>query len=204
MRQKLIAVDIDDVLSSQVDALIDFVAQHYDLELTVDNFKAPGDYWTYFEQLPGLDPELSAKMFQSFLDAEKPFDQVISPEAIQTIRYLQEKGYRLEVITSRGLQWQVGTEAWLEKHLPNVFNNVHFVELWNKDNTKATKAMICQEIGAGYLIDDNAEHCNLADEAGVQALLFGEWGWNMFQTVRPGVRRVLDWKAVREYFDEQG
>jgi hypothetical protein len=61
--------------------------------------------------------------------------------------------------------------------------------------------MICQEIGAGYLIDDNVEHCRLAAEAGVKALLFGEYGWNKHLPTPPGVERVKDWKDVTDYFN---
>jgi len=45
------------------------------------------------------------------------------------------------------------------------------------------------------------EDCTLAHEAGVQALLFGEYGWNMTQAIPESVVRVKDWQAVKEYFD---
>ncbi|HEY1835463.1 MAG TPA: hypothetical protein VGG13_01430, partial [Candidatus Saccharimonadales bacterium] len=62
---------------------------------------------------------------------------------------------------------------------------------------------IAQEIGAKYLIDDNAEYCVLSQDIGVQALLFGDYGWNRKEKLVKGVTRVKEWAAVLQYFDEQ-
>lgn len=202
--KRIIAVDLDDVLSSQVDAMINFLAAAHDVHLNADDFKAPGNYWSYFENMPGIDPEKREQWFNEFLDAKTPYTQTISAEVVESLQRLKGMGYTLEIVTSRGKDWQKGTEEWLEKHQPNVFNNIHFVELWGTKSKKATKAEICQQIGAGYLIDDNVEHCNLAAESGVTALLFGEFGWNLYHEVHPKVQRVKDWAEVVEFFSEAG
>jgi 5'(3')-deoxyribonucleotidase len=118
--------------------------------------------------------------------------------ALDVIAELKKK-YRLVIVSARfGTQIE-DTHHWLEKHLPGVFDGIHFMEMWDEDK-KTTKAKVCQEIGAGYLIDDNVEHCGLAAEEGIQALLFGDYGWNRAEDVHPGVVRVKDWHAVAAYF----
>ena len=202
MKRQIIAVDIDDVLSSQVDIIIEFSNQKYGLNLSHKDFSTPGEYWGYYEKVWGVGEEEGAKRFEEFLAGMYPLTQVVSPEAKDAIQRLK-KSYDLEIVTSRGVDYQNGTLQWLEDQVPDVFKGVHFVALWGNGNEKATKAKICQEIGAGYLIDDSVEHCNLAAEAGVTALLFGEWGWSKAQHIHKDVVRVVDWREVLEYFDDR-
>ena len=198
---KTIAVDIDDVLSSHSTVFLRYHNENYGTNLTIKDFQVPGEYKNYYGQVMGVGEEEGQRRFQKFLDKKVSLKQMVIPKA--TVKILEDlkRRFRLEIITARGEDYQKGTEAWLEKHIPNIFDGVHFVELWDREDRKATKALICQEIGAGYLIDDSVEHCTLAHEAGVQALLFGEYGWNMTQAIPESVVRVKDWQAVKEYFD---
>lgn len=198
--KQTIAVDLDDVVSSQTDALIRYSNGQFGTSLTPDDFMEPGEYWGYYEQIWNVGPEEGAKRFQQFLDDNGPLTQLVTPETLEAIRTLRQQ-YRLEVITSRGADYQDVTREWLEQHIPDVFDGLHFVELWNRPDRKATKAHICKEIGAGYLIDDNVDHCALAAEAGVSALLFGDYGWSRGKDIPQGISRVADWPAVLEYFD---
>jgi hypothetical protein len=43
----------------------------------------------------------------------------------------------------------------------------------------------------------------LSQDIGVQALLFGDYGWNRKEKLVKGVTRVKEWAAVLQYFDEQ-
>ena len=203
MKREVIAVDIDDVVSSQVDALIQFSNETFGTKLTRDDFMAPGEYWSYYKMIWGLGEEEGSKRFQTFLEHKIPLKQSIDEQTVNALRELK-KNYNLEVVTSRREEFKDGTIEWLAKAIPEVFNGVHFVYLWDEPNEQATKAKVCREIGAGYLIDDNAEHCNIAAEAGVHSLLFGTYGWNIYQDLHPNVTRVEDWQGVLNYFHEKG
>lgn len=196
---KTIAVDIDDVLSSQVDVLIQFSNSRYGTSLTRDDFQTPGEYWGYFEMLWGVGDEEGKKRFKEFLDEKIPLTQVIEQEALRALQALK-KNFRLDIVTSRHANYHQDTLEWLERQVPGIFDGVHFVALWDEKNGAVTKAAICREIGAGYLIDDNADHCNLAAEAGIQALLFGQWGWNVGKSLHENVTPIKNWTEVIEYF----
>jgi uncharacterized HAD superfamily protein len=200
MSKPIIAVDIDDVVSSQADVLMAFSNERYNTNLTREDFKKPGDYWGYFEHVWGESAEEGARRFQEFLDEGYPYRQTVDPEVLAALQHLKQR-YRLEVVTSRGEDFRDGTVRMLQDIAKNVFSNIHFVYLWDQPDKKATKAKVCQEIGAGYLIDDSVDHCNLAAEAGIHALLFGELGWTTSGQAHPDVVRVKDWAAVLEYFD---
>ena len=64
-----------------------------------------------------------------------------------------------------------------------------------------TKAELCQKLGVDCLIDDQLKHCIGVAELGMEAILFGDYGWNQSEALPTGVRRVVSWKGVEEYFD---
>ncbi len=194
----IIAVDIDDVLSSQTDVIIAFSNSEYGTKLTREDLKRPGDYWGYYYNLWEVDKEEGAERFKKFLDEKYPLKQVIHKDTREVIRKLTQK-FRLEIITSRKSNYQQVTLEWIEQHIPGVFDGVHFTDVWSKGEG-AKKAKVCLEIGAGYLIDDNAEHCNLAAKEGINALLFGDFGWNLTKQLHQNVTRVRDWGEVGKYF----
>ncbi len=200
--KKIIAVDVDDVISSQIRPLMDFANEKYDAGLVSEDFMRPGEYWTYYETLLSDDIEKARTIFNHYLRDGGPTKQLIDEDATKALQVLK-KNYDLHIITSRGHDFREDTIKWISKELPNLFKGIHFVHLWDADDKKATKAMVCADIGAGYLIDDNAEHCNLAAEAGVNALLFGTFGWNIESEVHPNVKRLNNWNEVLEYFDGQ-
>jgi len=203
-QKPIIAIDLDDVVSSQIEVFIAYYNQTYDAHITMEDFMLPGGYQGYFEKTvaKGLSPEEAITRFQDFLQKMEPLKQGIPKETLQALGYLKEN-FRLEIVTARGADYEKPTIAWLKKHAPDIFDNVHFLELWDEADNKATKALVCQKIGAGYLIDDSPAHCNIAAETGVSALLFGEYGWNIAAEVHAGVTRCKDWPAVLEYFDGQ-
>lgn len=92
-------------------------------------------------------------------------------------------------------------EGALEANAPRLFDDVTFMHLWDEGDTKATKAQICKELKATHLIDDNYDHCKLAAEAGVRALVFGDYGWNRDRPLMAGMQRVNSWHEVLDYFN---
>lgn len=200
--KKTIAVDVDDVLADEKEDVRKFINKRYNLRHTPEDYMIEAPYGRYFEKVWGVDSEKGLEMYEAYFNAGIKAKHKPVAGAVEAISKLKKK-YNFVVVTSRGDRSFEFTLSWLEEHFPKVFEEVAFVPLWSKDK-EVTKAVICKEIGASYLIDDNAEHCNLAQEAGVQAFLFGEYGWNRNVEVGKNVVRIRNWREVVEYFDEQG
>lgn len=196
----IIAVDLDDVLGDENHAMMHFINRRYGRAHTPEDYNITGEYWGFWQTVWGVDEAEAVTMYEAFLQAHDTSEvvQEIIPGAVEAINHLK-KTYDLVIITSRQIEILRSTEKWLDSHFPATFKDVHFTAL-RGDRKKISKAQICQEIGASYLIDDNADHCSLAQEAGVQTLLFGDYGWNRTARVAPGVVRVRDWRAVQRYF----
>ncbi len=175
--KEMIAIDIDDVMANENHAIMRFVNERYGLKHTPEEYDIIAPYWGYWEHVWGVDGIEGAERYQEFVKAKiaRDIDLEPLPGAITTIDKLKSR-YDFTVVTARTNAMADITRLWLQEHFANTFRDIHFVELWG-EGEKVTKAKICQEIGAQYLLDDSVEHCSLADEVGIQALLFGDYGW---------------------------
>lgn len=198
----MIAVDCDDVIANLNGAVRLFVNETFGHNHTAEDYRVTGEYKRYWSRIWGTPEGEKSEYLTRFTELGQARNLEPLPGALETLRALKQD-FRLALVTARSEADVEATHYWLEKHAPDIFDHVTFMHLWDKGDDKATKAAICLELGAQYLIDDNYDHCQLAAEAGIGALLFGDYGWNRAQELTPGMVRVLDWRAVKDYFDER-
>lgn len=193
MGKQSIAIDLDDVLASHAEAFVRFSNELYKTDLTVDDYT---DHWSEIWQVEEDEVERRSAEFHApgIVIAFGAKD-----EALDTLRRLKVH-YDLFVVTARKKKLTDITQEWLNKEFLGIFSGVHFVPIWEPNNT-ITKAEISKEIGATYLIDDSVQHCNLAAEAGLQALLFGNYSWNRSDPLHDDVTRIKDWQSVARFFN---
>jgi 5'(3')-deoxyribonucleotidase len=202
MKKQTIAVDIDDVLTSQNEAMMHFVNRHFGLNHTIEDYNVEGEYWRYWQKVWGVDHEEGFRRWRAFMDNGGLEAQELMPHVFEVTKRLNKR-YDFIVVTARQDEFAETTKAWLNKHLPRRFIDVRFVPAFVGDK-QVTKAEICLEVGASYLIDDNVEHCSLASEAGIECLLFGNYGWNRTKKLPKRITRVKDWLEVEKYFNARG
>jgi len=202
MKRQTIAVDIDDVLTPTNDAIRVYVNEHFGANFSVEDHTQPGDYVGYFERIWQVSKEEADHWYNSFIHSGGLVVTEPLEGSLETITHLKER-FDLVILSARHEDQVEMTHKWLLKHFPNVFSDVRFISGWYHGR-KISKGEVCLEIGASYLIDDNVEHCMGAQENGVTALLFGEYGWSKENPVARKLHRVYDWKQVREYFDAKG
>ena len=197
--KRIIAVDLDDVLGDENGAVREFHNAVFGTTYTIDDYyKTEAPYWTFWDAVWQVDAGEAARRIDLYKEHKLTVDLQLIPGAVESLSILRKK-FELVIVTARGERFVDYTHRWLEKHFPDVFRNVHFVPLWQSDD-EATKALICREIGATYLIDDAPEHCRLAAEVGIEALLFGDYGWNRWEELPNTVTRVKNWTEVLRYF----
>lgn len=197
---KTIAVDIDDVLAANAEDFAKFSNKRWGTNLK------PDDYTEHWAELWKVD----------FDEVEKRREVIIKEKVFTTHRIFNEAkpvleklavNYKLVIVSSRGRRVQKDTTDWINNEFKDVFSEIHFAKIWDKkihvlESLKLTKAEICQEIGADYLIDDQPKHCIAAAKAGITSLLFGNYKWSQDVKLAKNMIRVKDWQEVLEYFDE--
>lgn len=196
--KKTIAIDINDVIADTNEAMRLWGNRTSGVELTPEQYMVPGnDYWGYYERI-WADHDVKGLDFDVF-EAELIQDQAQVPliaSASLVIEELQKK-FHIILLTSRNPALEAGTRVWLKEHLPGDID-LYFAKN-GRLNIGRSKGEMCKELGAFMLIDDNIEHCQSAIDNGVEAIVFGEYGWQ--NSVVEGAVKCRDWPAVLEYFD---
>jgi FMN phosphatase YigB (HAD superfamily) len=198
--KQIIAVDCDDVVANVNDAVRLFVNEVYETNHTAEDYRITGEYQHYWERIWGTPDGKTSDRLERFIASGRMHHLEPIPGALECLEYLKHD-YEIVMVTARSPSEVEATHAWLNRYAPDVFKNVTFTHLWDVASKKATKAEICQALGATYLIDDNYTHCQIASGVGIQALLFGDYGWNRARPDLKNMIRVNSWSEVREYFD---
>jgi uncharacterized HAD superfamily protein len=193
-----IAVDIDDVIADQIESVRMFHNKHYGTRHKKADYQITAPYWGYWESVWEVGRGEGAQRVAHYERSDALTTQKTVKGALEAMKKLK-KNFNLVVVTSRSNQNAPKTLSWLAAHFPDVFDDVRFTSMWG-DKASIVKAKLCKQIGAGYLVDDNLQHCKLAAEEGIQPLLFGDYGWNSGPTPKE-VIRVKNWQEVLEYFD---
>lgn len=195
MAKKIIAIDIDEVLSPLHDL---FFAHHNEVYGTNYPIRDPEGGYFIHEYSDEPKDEL-LKRIKNFVVGEA-FKNVQPLEyAVEVLSRLKEN-FKLVIITSRQDFYHDITYDWLSKHFPEVFFEIRFTEYIQGKGARIPKSEICKELGAEFIIEDNLEAVLGCAAAGVTSLLFGDYPWNKAQTIPKNVVRVTDWRAVEEYF----
>jgi 5'(3')-deoxyribonucleotidase len=195
----VIAVDIDDVLSSSAAEFVKFSNQKWGTSLRVD------DYDEHWARMWKVDDKEVRSRTAIVTSSKLPLRYSPLEEAKNVLHELSKR-YKLVVATSRNKTMQGMTVEWIREKYEDIFDEVHFAGLWDKDMdldllNKLTKAELCAEIGADYLIDDQPKHCIAAAEAGIKTILFGNYKWNKDVSDRSNMVKAKDWREVLEYFN---
>ncbi len=199
MIRKTIAVDIDDVLADQAEAFLDFSNRTWGTELTID------DYTEHWMELWGVDLEEVKSRSDVYHDSGTMSTFRHKSEALPVLKKLKDN-YSLVVVTSRRKHVETETLEWIQRHFEGIFDEIHFAGFFDDLNSgrwQHTKAEIVAELGAEYLIDDQLKHCVATAEAGINAVLFGEYHWNQTEALPAGITRCAHWYDVERYFDER-
>lgn len=200
MKQK-IAIDIDDVISGTNEAVRLWGNRTSGVELAHEDYYVPGnEYWEYYDRIwaqHGIDNKLDFNVFEAELIKDQSQVPLIASASL-IIKELQKR-YHIILLTSRNPALEAGTRVWLKEHIAGD------VELYFAKNGRMkigrSKGELCKELGAFMLIDDNIEHCQSAIDNGVEAIVFGQYGWQTSEV--EGAVRCKDWPAVLEYINER-
>ena len=193
MKKPVIAVDIDDTLASHAEAFVEWSNQKYDTRLQVDDYT---DHWSEMWQ---IDREETERRALEFHDEKIHGDLPIKDDSYDVLKRLSNR-FSFVIVTARRQIIVEDTKKWIKQYYEDVFDNIEFVPIWDQDRT-LTKTAICQKLTASYLIDDVPKHCNSAAEAGMKALLFGDYYWTRTAETHENVTRVKNWLEVEKYFD---
>jgi uncharacterized HAD superfamily protein len=196
---KTIAVDIDDVLAASAEGFVEFSNERWGTNLKVTDYD---EHWVNMWQ---VSIEEVRKRTHEWYDAKLVTTYQPKDDAKEVLTKLAKR-FKLVVATARAVDLQKDTLDWIDVHYKGVFSEVHHAGIWDSitmGKYNATKTELCKQIGADYLVDDQLKHCLSADEAGISAVLFGDYTWNQKEDLPQTIHRAISWNEVLRYFENK-
>jgi uncharacterized HAD superfamily protein len=191
----IIAVDVDEVLVPHFQDLIDWYNDTYGTKLVMaDNHPTDTTNWGT------KSVEEAVRRVHNFYETGVFKQAVPFAEAKAAVRKLAER-YKLVVVTARDTILEEATRQWLSEHFEEFFAEAHFTAQYSLEGKSRSKADVCVESGASYLVDDDLSNILKASALGVKGILFADYPWSQADELPANVTRCLDWEAVLEYFD---
>ena len=114
-------------------------------------------------------------------------------EAMTVAKHLAEH-HELHIVTGRTEFLAIATQDMLDRYFPGVFQSIEYTGFFG--DKARSKADVCQQIGAGLLIDDHLHHAAEVAARGIDVLLFGEYPWNQADELPANIRRIKGWDEV--------
>ena len=201
MRERLIiAIDCDDVLLDFNSGLATYSNEHfgtsYCLEDVVDfdlsiHWGIPGD-------------QVIERIF-AFYNSMVCAELLPIEGSEEAIKKLKEK-YDLRVVTNRPKDVLPITINSVERHFPNMFDGIYctnaFAKIYgDQRSVAASKVTVCQDLGAGILIDDSRSNLVGCAEVGIQGILFRR-PWNRYLTdemlLTEGIKPANSWEEITQ------
>lgn len=197
IQKSTVAIDIDEVLANILEYIRLWANDLTGSSLSPEDYHTDDEFWSYYNTIwerHGLADQVNFDMvLQKMTDDQS--DIAVIEGARSAIERLKAR-YDIVFITSRPAYQEGATRKWLDEHIdPAIPLYISFHPGIN--DTARSKGEICAELGATYLIDDNIGNCQSAIEYGVEAVLFGSYGWN--EKAPAHMQRCVTWQDVEEY-----
>ena len=149
---KSVAVDLDDTLCDFMGPMIDYFNFKHNTSYTLNDMTE----YEFIDKWPQAQSTID-----EFISNQ---DNVMNLKPIEgAYEKLKELKCNLIVVTARSYELQEVTKRWIDKHFPDLFNDIIFTNQYGKnDYPKPTKAEICETYSIDILIDDrmsNIESC---------------------------------------------
>lgn len=186
----LIAIDVDEVLFPFNTGLVDWHNIVHGTSLTLDEVTS----FKLDQVWGGTEAEATAKV-GAYQDHPGALEGNPLPGALEAINALKQ-WYELVIVTSRQQKVTTQTEAWIQRHFPHTFRDVHFARYWDDSKPRLSKADLCLELGVEVLIDDHLDYVGECAERGMRGILFGDYPWNQAERLPQRVVRATGWPAA--------
>lgn len=186
----IIAIDLDEVLADTTPALIRYHNDTYGTSFVFEDFNSY-EWWNIW----GGTREQSVRKFLDFV--KTPYFHEVQPVkgSQEAIKKLKER-HTLHIVTSRQIELQAETFAWVNRHFPDVFAGLHIANhaQWAISGKTRTKVEICRELEASLLIEDSIMYAKECEEENIPVLLL-DYPWNK-DVLPSNTKRVKSWKEI--------
>lgn len=171
---KIIAVDLDEVLAETLHALLrKHKGKIANVKMSWNDFSSY-NLWEV-KKLNITKKKAVTIFFWFLLWAWFWYKLTAVSWAKIKLKEFKNKWYKLHVVTARHFLFRFSTGLWLYKNYRSIFSSIEFANFFSRFSTK--KSVICKKIWASIIIEDNLENAIDCANAGIDVYLLDK-PWN--------------------------
>lgn len=190
-KYKILGFDLDDVLINFNDALLSYDNARFGTNHERDHRKSLD-----VSGLWDCDENEAMVRVSDFYQSQGHKDILPIKDAVEVVKNLKDE-CKLYIVTARHEEIRGETLGLVEKHFPNIFEDVYFTNQYSDTGVKRTKGEICREIGVEIFVDDSVHNAHNIIDVGIPVLLF-DTPWNQVEVNEP-IKRVFSWKEIEKH-----
>ncbi len=191
--EKTIWIDLDEVLAETVDYCLYYKSykiawKHIDKEKITN-------YYIHHMVEYDIEEKEAIDWFRSAIMSDKNLEIKPVYWAIEWLKKLKNKWYSLKIVTARAsdLFWKY-TERWLEKHYPDLFDEIIYANHFTSENK--SKSELCKENNISFMVEDNFDYALDLAENWIKTYLL-EKPWNRsIMDKHKNIIKVKSWEEI--------
>ena len=192
MEQKIIGIDMDEVLSETIDGVLEFNNYHFNnIPITREDIT---NYYIYHMPKYIADQEYAKHRFSNYLAAETT-NSIPVLGAKEKLIELKQQWYVLYVITARPDALKEITWKRIDIHFPWIFDDIIFANHLTKD--AVSKSSLCQNLGIEIMIEDNLDYAIELEQAGITTYLLEKPRNQQYDAnIHKNIIKVKGWREI--------
>jgi len=178
MKNKIIWVDLDEVLAELLDYILEYNSYKiWSYEINKEEIK---DYYIHRIENLNITAEEAIEWFRKpMLEDIKNFKVKPILWSINILKQLKLNWYKLVIVTARieSIFWEY-TKKWVDYYFPEIFENIVYTDHFTDKHRD--KWEVCIDLWIEYFIEDNYDYANDIAKAWIKTYLL-EKPWNSWQ-----------------------
>ena len=195
MVNKIIAVDLDDVLWDTIRWLLKYT--HWKIwwvDISFDELNTT-NLWE-IKKL-NITMKQSLWLYMLFLLWAWIWNNIdVIKWAKKKLLELKNRWYKLHIVTARHKSLRFSTWIWLYRHYKDIFSSVNYSNFLT--NSAMKKSEICKKLWASIIIEDNLDNAIDCANAGIKVyLLDNPWNQNYNKKIHKWIIKVKWWEEIK-------
>lgn len=186
--EKIIGIDLDEVLSETVDGVLKF--HNYQINGIPAHKEDISDYYIFNIEKYNLNKEDAIKYFRVFLDEWQRSEDIFPVKwAKEWLERLRQDGWKIIIVTARRIEIKEFTVHRLNQHFLWLWDEILFANHFSEN--EISKSELCKQHGIHNMVEDNLDYAIDLANAGIKTYLLDKpWNQKYVKNVYPNINKV--------------
>ncbi len=193
--EKIIGVDLDEVLSETIDGVLKF--HNYKINGISAHREDITDYYLWDIDKEGLNQEDGVKYFRAFLDEAQKSEEIIPVQwAKKWLEKLRQDWWKIIIVTARREEIKDFTIHRLNEHFKWLRDEILFASHFT--DKQINKSELCKQNWINIMIEDNINYAIELANAWIKMYLLDKpWNKQYNQELHKWITKIYNWSELK-------